>query len=401
MTPQLEKIDIYKVFKLQPARPVTYFGIGAIKKVDEITKELKKRRIDKILITTGPSAYRKSGAYDYVERAMKENVVEYSLYDKVRPNPTYMICDEAAEAGRKIEAKATMGIGGGSSIDVAKTAAVLLEHPDKNARQFYEGGAVVEKAVPIVAINTTHGTGSEVDSLAIAQEDGGCKPGIWVPQLYPTYSIEDPSLMKSLPLEHTIATSVDAINHATEGATTTVTNPYSISLAKEAIRLIVKYLPTAIVEPGNLNARYWLLYASAIAGISFDIGLLHITHAMGHAMSALDPKVTHGVSLGILLPSVIKYIYPAVPEVLSMIYNPIVPELKGIPGEAEHAAKKVEEWLSGIGLTQKIADYFEKEDVEKLTKTAYSPLFKGFFRVAPIKTTEDIIKKIYEDSFSC
>ncbi|VUT26700.1 MAG: Alcohol dehydrogenase [Candidatus Methanolliviera sp. GoM_asphalt] len=395
-----EKIDVNNVFKLQPARPVTSFGVGAIKSIDETLKELKKKDIDKLLVVTGSAGYKNSGAWDPIEQALKENDIEYSLYNKVRPNPTYTICDEAADIGKNLGAKATMGIGGGSPIDVAKTVAVLLEYPDKKAKQFYEEGVVIEKAVPIIAINTTHGTGTEVDSFAVAQSDGLCKPAIISPNIYPTYSIEDPSLTRSLSPEQTIATSVDAMNHVTESATTMITNPYSISLAKETVRLTVKYLPMAIAEPNNITARYWLMYASAIAGISFDIGFLHITHVMEHAMSALNPKVIHGIGLGILLPSVIKSIYPAVPEVLSAIYNPIIPELKGVPGEAEYVAKKVEEWLFGIGLTQKLNEYFTKDDIPKLTETALNPLLGMMLAIAPINVTEEVIKKIYEDSLA-
>jgi alcohol dehydrogenase class IV len=395
-----EKMDIRKIFKLQPARPITYFGVGAIEKIDEILKELKGRGIDKLLIVTSSAAYKNSGAWDPIEHALRENGVEYSLYDKARPNPTYENCDEAAELGKKIGAKAVMGIGGGSPIDTAKTAAALLEHPNRKAKQFYEEGMVVEKAVPIIAINTTHGTGSEVDSLAIAQSDGGYKPGIWYSPIFPTYSIEDPSLTKTLPVKYTIATSVDAVNHATEAATSNITNPYSISLAKEAVRLISKYLPQALVEPDNLTARYWLQYASAIAGISFDIARLHITHVMQHSMSALNPDVTHGIGLGILLPSVIKFIYPAVPEVLSTIYYSIVPELEGVPGEAEYVARRVEEWLFSVGCTQKLTDYFTEKDIPSLTQTSVNTPMAALLALAPIKVTEEVIRRIYEDSLT-
>jgi alcohol dehydrogenase class IV len=395
-----EKVDIRKVFKLQPARPITYFGVGAIEKTDEIAKELKGKGIDKLLVVTGKAGYKTSGAWEPTERALKGNGIEYSLYDKARPNPTYANCDEAAELGKGMGAKAVMGIGGGSPIDTAKTAAVLLEYADRYAQDFYEKGIIIERAAPIIAINTTHGTGSEVDSLAIAQSDGGYKPGIWYDPIFPTYSIEDPALTKTLPLKHTIATSVDALNHATEAATTTTTNPYSISMAKEAVRLVSKYLPLALVEPENLTARYWLQYASAIAGISFDIAKLHITHVLQHSMSALNPKVTHGIGLGILLPSVIEFIYPAVPEVLSAIYYQIVPELEGVPGEAEYAAKKVEEWLFSVGCTQKLTDYFTEKDIPSLTKTSINTPMAVLLAIAPIKATEGVIRKIYEDSLT-
>lgn len=100
-----------------------------------------------------------------------------------------------------------------------------------------------------------------------------------------------------------------------------MTSPYSILLAKEAVRLIVRYLPVAVNDPENLVARYYLLYASAIAGISFDNGLLHLTHALEHPLSAVKPEIAHGLGLGAILPAVVKTIYPAVAEVLADIYS--------------------------------------------------------------------------------
>jgi len=234
-----------------------------------------------------------------------------SFFDGARSNPTFANCDAAAAAGTAIGADAVLAIGGGSALDTAKTAAVLLKHPGKRAVDFYEKGAPIKDAAPLVAINTVHGTGSECDSFAMAQSDGEGKPAIRSPHLYPAYTIEDPALTVTLPVKHTVFTSVDALCHAVEAATAVTASPYCISLAKEAVRLTSIWLPTAIAQPGNLAARYWLMYASAIAGISFDLGMLHVTHALEHSMSALNAAITHGEGLGILCrPSCGKSIRP-------------------------------------------------------------------------------------------
>jgi alcohol dehydrogenase class IV len=216
------------------------------------------------------------------------------------------------------------------------------------------------------------------------------------------YAIDDPALMIKLDKKQTIAVTIDALNHVTEAATTLVTSPYSILLAKEAVRLIVRYLPVAVNDPENLVARYYLLYASAIAGISFDNGLLHLTHALEHPLSAVKPEIAHGLGLGAILPAVVKTIYPAVAEVLADIYSPIVPGLKGLPAEAEYVAKKVEEWLFNVGCTQKLSDFgFTKEDVPTLVKLAKTtPSLDGLLSIAPVEATEAVIAKIYEESLN-
>ncbi|AAM23958.1 alcohol dehydrogenase class IV [Caldanaerobacter subterraneus subsp. tengcongensis MB4] len=338
-----------------------------------------------------------------IEPALNTFGFKYSLYDKVGPNPTVDMIDEAAKFGRETGAKAVIGIGGGSPIDTAKSVAVLLEYTDKNARELYELKFTPEKAAPIIAINLTHGTGTEVDRFAVATiPEKNYKPAIAYECLYPMYAIDDPALMIKLDKKQTIAVTIDALNHVTEAATTLVTSPYSILLAKEAVRLIVRYLPVAVNDPENLVARYYLLYASAIAGISFDNGLLHLTHALEHPLSAVKPEIAHGLGLGALLPAVVKTIYPAVAEVLADIYSPIVPGLKGLPAEAEYVAKKVEEWLFNVGCTQKLSDFgFTKDDVPTLVKLAKTtPSLNGLLSIAPVEATETVIAKIYEESLN-
>ena len=396
------KINPTKIFELQ-CKNTTYFGIGSIKKIEDILKALKHKGIDNVIFVTGKNSYKVSGAWDVIEPALNTLGFKYSLYDKVGPNPTVDMIDEAAKFGRETGAKAVIGIGGGSPIDTAKSVAVLLEYTDKNARELYELKFTPEKAAPIIAINLTHGTGTEVDRFAVATiPEKNYKPAIAYECLYPMYAIDDPALMIKLDKKQTIAVTIDALNHVTEAATTLVTSPYSILLAKEAVRLIVRYLPVAVNDPENLVARYYLLYASAIAGISFDNGLLHLTHALEHPLSAVKPEIAHGLGLGAILPAVVKTIYPAVAEVLADIYSPIVPGLKGLPAEAEYVAKKVEEWLFNVGCTQKLSDFgFTKDDVPTLVKLAKTtPSLDGLLSIAPVEATETVIAKIYEESLN-
>ena len=148
----------------------TYLGVGAINKIDDILGELKRRGISSVLCVTGGHSYKLTGAWDKVCAAAANHGMELSLYNKVTPNPTTDSVDEAAACGKAAGAGAVITIGGGSPIDCGKGAAILLANPDYTGEDVFCSRVVPDKAVPIVAINLTHGTGSEV-SLCLGASD--------------------------------------------------------------------------------------------------------------------------------------------------------------------------------------------------------------------------------------
>lgn len=394
------KINVNGVSEFR-SKTLVYLGVGAIKKIEDICKNLKAMNIDKVLILSGKGAYKSTGAWDYVEKALSNNGIEYVLYNKVTPNPTVDEVDEAVKMGKELGAKAVIGIGGGSPIDAAKSSAILLEYTNKNARDLYEFTFVPEKAVPIVAINLTHGTGTEADRFAVVSiPEKEYKPAIAYDCIYPLYAIDDPALMTKLPVSQTTYVSVDAVNHVVEAATSKVATPYTVLLAKETIRLVAKYLPRAIQHPEDLTARYYLTYASLIAGVCFDNGLLHFTHALEHPLSGVKSDITHGLGLGILLPAVIEQIYPAVPEVLADILSPIVDGLNGVPAETEKAVCGVRKWLYSVGVTENLSSLgFKESDVDKLVHLAFNtPSLGLLLSMAPINASQDAVRTIYSHS---
>jgi len=395
-------INPSKVFELR-CKNTVYFGVGAIYKIGDVLDYLKDHNITKILLITGRGSYKVSGAWDVVKSALDERGFEYKLYNKVGPNPTVDMIDEATKLGKEMGAEAIISIGGGSPADTAKSVSVLLKYTDKDARQLYNLEFTPEESVPIIAINLTHGTGTEVDRFAVATiPEKNHKPAIAYECLYPKFAIDDPALMKNLSRTQTIAVTVDAVNHVIEAATTKVASPYSILTAKETIRLVARYLPIALKDPENLTARYYLLYASLLAGISFDNGMLHLTHALEHPLSAVKPELSHGLGLGAILPAVIEAIYPAESEVLADILHPIVPDLEGLPAEAEYVAYKVEEWLFTVGCTKKLSDFgFSEDGIPKLVELAKTtPSLDGLLSIAPIPATDEVITDIFTKSLA-
>ena len=393
-------ININQILEIRVKTNV-FFGVGAISKIEDIAKELKNKGIDKVIVVSGKGAYKITGAWDYVEKALNNNGIGYINYAKVTPNPTTAAIDEATALAKDFGAKAVIAIGGGSPIDTGKSVAILMEYKDKTAAELYEFKFTPEKAVPIVAINLTHGTGTEVNRFAVATNlEKNFKPAIAYDCIYPSYSIDDPQLMTKLSKNQTLYTSIDAVNHVVEAATSTVASPYAITLAKETIRLVANYLPKAVEDLENPEYRYYLLYASLLGGVGFDNGLLHFTHALEHPLSAVKPELSHGLGLAMLLPAVIKAIYPAKAATLADILEPIAPGLKGTADEAEKTGKLVEKWLFEVGVPQKLKDDgFCEEDVEKLVDLCFTtPSLDGLLAIAPIEATKEVVAQIYKDS---
>lgn len=393
-------ININEVREIR-TRTNVYFGVGAIQKIHDIAKEIKGKGIDKVIVMSGRNAYKATGAWDVVEKALKDNGIGYVNYDQVTPNPNTHHVNDAAKFAKDFGAKAVIAIGGGSPTDAGKSVAILLEYPDKTAEDIYDFTFAPTKAAPIISINLTHGTGTETNRFAVVTNlEKNFKPAIAYDCIYPTYAIDDPQLMTKLSPKQTRYVSIDAVNHVIEAATSAVASPYSISLAKQVIELVAKYLPKAIANPEDLEARYFLAYAAMMGGVSFDNGLLHYTHALEHPLSAVKPELAHGLGLAILLPAVVKSIYPKKSATLADILAPIVPDLKGEASEAQKAADGVYAWLKSVDVPEKLTDMgFGADDVEKLTDLAFNtPSLDGLINIGPCGNSREVVGEIYKNS---
>ena len=393
-------IDIHEVREIRTKTNV-YFGVGAIQKIHDIAKDIKSKGINKVVVMSGKHAYIATGAWDVVKAALEENGIEYVNFAQVTPNPNTHHVNDAFKLARDFGAQAVIAIGGGSPTDAGKSVAILLENPDKTAEDIYEFRFTPTKAAPIISINLTHGTGTETNRFAVVTNlEKNFKPAIAYDCIYPTYAIDDPQLMTKLSPKQTRYVSIDAVNHVVEAATSTVASPYSITLAKQVVELVAKYLPKAIANPEDLEARYFLAYAAMMGGVSFDNGLLHYTHALEHPLSAVKPDLSHGLGLAILLPAVIKTIYKDRAATLADILAPIVPELKGTPDEAEKAAEGVYAWLKSVDVPEKLTDMgFKAEDVDKLTDLVFTtPSLQGLIDIGPSGNSREVVRKIYEES---
>lgn len=389
-------INIHDVREIR-TRTCVYFGCGAINKIEDIAKEFKSNGLDRVIVMSGRNAYKATGAWDVVERALKNNGIEYVNYDGVTPNPTTTAVNEAAKIAIDFGAKAVIAIGGGSPTDAGKSVAILLKYPDKTANDIYEFKFAPAEAAPIVAINLTHGTGTETNRFAVVTiPEKDYKPAIAYDCIYPMYAIDDPELMVKLSPKQTRYVSIDAVNHVVEAATSKVASPYAITLAREVITLVAQYLPKAIEDANDLEARYYLAYAAMLGGVCFDNGLLHYTHALEHPLSAVKHELSHGLGLAILLPAVVRNIFESKAETLKYILEPITGEINA-PAEAE---SKVYEWLKLVGVPSKLRDEgFTEADIPNLVNLAFTtPSLDGLLGIAPTEATREAVGQIYTNS---
>lgn len=392
-------IDINEIKEIR-TRTTVFFGVGAIKKIEDICVDLKSKGINKLIVMSGRNAYKATGAWDWVEKALKNNNIEYINYDKVTPNPTNQAIDEATSLARNFGAQAVIAIGGGSPTDAGKSVAILLKYPDKSANDVYEFKFAPSEAAPIVAINLTHGTGTETNRFAVATIiEKDYKPAIAYDCIYPMYAIDDPQLMTKLSEKQTKYVSIDALNHVVEAATSKVATPYTICLAHEVISMVAKYLPKALANSNDLEARYYLAYAAMMGGVCFDNGLLHYTHALEHPLSAVKHELSHGLGLAILLPAVVENIWETKKETLTHILKPIAPEIS-VNLSAQEVNVLVYDWLKSVGVPNKLKDEgFDEADIDKLVDLAFTtPSLDGLLSIAPTKADSNSVREIYTKS---
>eukprot|EP00766_Chilomastix_caulleryi_P003304 gnl/Chilomastix_caulleri/437.p1 GENE.gnl/Chilomastix_caulleri/437~~gnl/Chilomastix_caulleri/437.p1 ORF type:complete len:412 (+),score=153.06 gnl/Chilomastix_caulleri/437:95-1330(+) len=399
-----ESVDINKVVCLNYGTiKGCFLGVGAIKKFKDICLDLKPSHIG---FVSSKSAYYRTGAWDEIKAVLAELKIDYTMYDKVVTNPTTTSIDECVQLFKPKYDKDFMvcSIGGGSPGDAAKSIAVLLEHEGKTGAELYKGLFPIERRSKLAMVNITAGTGTECDRFAVAsilENDPPLKPVIATKIIYPDYSIDDPALMVSLSPFQTRFTAIDATNHVMEAATTVITTPFSHITAVEVIYLVAKYLPVALAEPENLRARYWLAYAAAVAGMCFDEGALHITHALEHTLSAAIPDLTHGLGLSLLQPGVLRHIWPGSYKILKGIMAPLLGVIEGVPEEAELVANRLRAWHESVGVTETMETVgFKRTELKKLIAATHScPGMDGLLSLSPVPVTDEVLEGIYDFGF--
>jgi alcohol dehydrogenase len=288
-------------FDFQP-RTRLVFGVNAVERTGEIVRELGAR---KVLLVTDAGLVA-AGHAEHVLNSLKSDGVTATVFDRVRENPTTRCVDDCLAVAKSAQIEAIIGLGGGSSMDTAKGCNFLLTNGGR-IEDYWGIGKAARAMLPLIAIPTTAGTGSECQSAAIiADETTHQKMACLDPKAAARVAILDPALTISQPPRVTACTGIDAIAHAVETAVTKARNPFSLMFSHEAFKLLVPNFPRVLENPNDLDARGKMLLGAAFAGTAIENSMLGAAHAAANPLTA-HYGIVHGQAVGMMLPHVVRF----------------------------------------------------------------------------------------------
>ena len=272
------------------------FGCGQLSRLHEQSLPGKKA----LIVTTAGKSVKKFGYLQRLEEQLQKSGVAYSLFDRILPNPIIKHVHEGAKLAEDSGCDFVIGLGGGSSIDSAKAIAVMATNPG-DYWDYVNGGSgkglpVPNDPLPIVAITTTAGTGTEADPWTVIT-NGEEKIGFGYDKTFPVLAVVDPELMATVPRHLTAYQGFDALFHSAEGYISRFADPVSDLYALKSIELVGKSLAAAVKNGGDLKAREDVALANTLAGMVESTSSCTSEHSMAHALSAYHPDIEHGAAL--------------------------------------------------------------------------------------------------------
>ena len=350
----------------------SYFGKGAR---EELAPEIKNRGFKKAFVVTDKSLA-ECGVINKVTDVLEKAGIPFEVYSEVKPNPTIKNVTDGIEACKKSGADVIVAVGGGSSIDTAKGISIVMTNPDRADIVSLNGASnTVNRGMPVIALPTTSGTAAEVTiNYVITDEEREVKMVCVDPHDIPIMAIVDSDLMATMPKSLASATGMDALTHAVEGYITKAHNTMSDMFHMKAIKLIFKYLPSAVNEKDE-EAIEMMGLAQYIAGMGFSNVGLGIVHSMAHQLGAVY-DTPHGLANAILLPTVMRFNGedPATAqrfrEILCEIGRPDAAHLND-QDVINTFVWMISELSKSVGITQRVRDVgAREEDFELLANKA-------------------------------
>lgn len=368
-------------------------GAGSLKRLPELAKNLKK---SKAYIISGPHL-EKIGMVDKCREALKAAGIESDAFTQTEGNPSTDTVAKAAEGFKSSKADFIVAFGGGSPLDVAKAVAVISSYGG-NITDYEGGGKVPGPVVPMIAIPTTAGTGSEVTAFSVITDHSrNYKLTVVSNYLLPAYAILDPELITTVPKSTAAACGIDAMVHALEAFISKAASPFSDLFAKEALRLIGTSIRDYVLDRSNLAACESMLTGSLFAGIAFSHARLGDVHAMSHPVSAYF-DVAHGVANAVLLPTIVDYNMTYASEKYKYIYDCICEKpLDDDSFTPEMLAAEIRVLNDELGIPSSLSEV--GVDSSLFDKMADDAMKSGNILVNPRPTTKKDILALYAQAF--
>ncbi len=371
------------------------FGLNAAKAVASEVAVLGGK---KPLVVTDPGVVQ-AGLLTPVLKSLEQTSVPYVVFDRVEPEPPARLVDQGAEIFKKQGCDMVIGVGGGSSLDVAKGISVMAANQG-SVLDFCGFDLLKNRGAPKILLPTTSGTGSEVTRVfVITDEAENTKKAVYSPYVLAEVAIVDPLLTMSMPQKVTADTGLDALVHAIETYVSMNATPFSDILAEKAIQWIGMYLPMAWAKGSNLTARYYMALAATVAGMAFASGGLGAVHGLCYPLGT-EYHMSHGRSNAIMLPHVMKFNLPGNPEKFAKIASLLGRDVEGLSclEAAEMAVEAVEDLLEAVQVPYHLRDYgIAESDLPKLVEGGMKQT--RLFVPNPRDLTEEDVRSIFQEAY--
>ena len=287
------------------------FGCGAVAETGAQAARFGKKAI----VVTDNRLPQIGDTFAKLTASLEKAGVEYIHFDGVVPNPTTAVVTKGADMAKAFGAQVAIGLGGGSSMDTAKAIAVEATHPGTAWDYLHYTDGPTEKTLPIIAVSTTAGTGSQTTPCAvITKTENQDKSAIWHKNIFPKVAIVDPELTATMPAHVTAQTGFDAFCHNFEAYLSVNTNPLVEALALDAIRIIAENLPKVYKDGSDMEARSQMAWGDTLGGLTNASAGVTLPHGLGMQVGGHCPHVTHGQALAAIYPAFTRYTYDSAKE---------------------------------------------------------------------------------------
>jgi alcohol dehydrogenase len=362
-----QDVQTLKAFEYQQGGEII-FGNGRISEVGTLVSRYGRR----CLVVSGPKGGALRDLYPIVGDLLEHLGLDWEHFDGVMPNPTVDLISTGAKLAKKFKADVILGIGGGSSLDAAKAIAVEATHEGSSWDYLFFKQKPSSKTLPIVAVGTTSGSGSQATQVAVITDTASQdKSALANDHLIPRAAIVDPQLTLSVPRSITAATGFDVFCHAFESILNPRSNPATELFAWEAIRRVIYDLPTAVREGGNLAARSSLAWADTLAGMSICRSGVTLPHGIAMAVGGMFPRTPHGMALASIYRACLEFTWQSAVSTFARLARILEPSLEDIdtPEAAAACPGLVDEFMEGIGLACSLKELgISKEEIPALAK---------------------------------
>lgn len=373
-------------FDFDPRTRVIY-GPGVLAQLGELSCSFGKRAF---LVTD--RGLKEAGHEERALSVLRAAGVDVVFFDDVQSNPTTDDVDRALQIARDAKVELIIGLGGGSSMDCAKGVNFLLTNGGK-MEDYWGVGKATRPMLPMIAVPTTAGTGSEAQSFAlIANSETHMKMACGDRKAACRVALLDPELTVTMPASVTAVTGIDAVSHAVETYVTTRRNAVSQTFSRRAWQLLASSFQRVLAAPDDLQARGGMLLGSHFAGAAIENSMLGATHALANPLSA-HFNLTHGVAVGVMLPHVIRFNG----EVVGSLYGDLAADIGLCAGDSPEAPQRLADFIhrlvSAWGLPTRLAECEVTSELIPVMAEEAARQWTGTFNPRPC--TVDSFQELY------